>query len=228
MKKIIAIVPAAGLGKRMSLSIPKQYLIIHKKTIIEHSINILLKHKKIEKIVVVIDKNDFFFNKLSISKKKKIIIATIKKRKNRFDSVFLGIKKVIELFGKNTWVIVHDASRPCLKIQDISKLISNANEIGSVLAYPNVNTIKYSINGSIIDYTIKKDLLWNAVTPQFFPIYLLFKCFQTIIKNNIIITDESSALEYCGYQPKIVIGKSSNIKITYLEDIYLANFYLNE
>lgn len=228
MNKIIAIVPAAGIGKRMSLSIPKQYLIIKKRTVIEHSINVLLKHKKIKKIIVIINKNDFFFSKLSISKKSDIIVVTINKSKNRCQSVFLGVKKAIELFGKNFWIIIHDAVRPCLKIQDISKIISSINEIGSVLAYPMYNTVKYSSNNFTINYSIQRNFLWNALTPQLFPAYLLFKCLKTIINNNIPITDESSALEHCGYSPKIVIGKSSNIKITYLEDLYLANFYLNE
>lgn len=90
------------------------------------------------------------------------------------------------------------------------------------------NTVKYSSNNFTINYSIQRNFLWNALTPQLFPAYLLFKCLKTIINNNIPITDESSALEHCGYSPKIVIGKSSNIKITYLEDLYLANFYLNE
>lgn len=228
MNKIIAIVPAAGIGKRMSLSIPKQYLIIKKKTVIEHSINILLQHKKIKKVIVIINENDFFFRKLPISTKNNIIIVTIRGKKNRYHSVFLGVKKAIELFGKNFWIIVHDAVRPCLKIQDISKIISSINEIGSILAHPIHNTIKYSTNNHTVDYSIKRNFLWNALTPQLFPAYLLFNCLKTIINKNIIITDESSALEYCGYSPKIVIGDSSNIKITYLEDLYLANFYLNE
>lgn len=227
MNKIIAIVPAAGIGKRMLIDIPKQYLIIKKKTVIEHSINILLKHKKIKKIIVIINKNDNFFKKLSIAKNNNIIIVTINERKKRYHSVFLGVKKAIELFGKNFWIIVHDAVRPCLKLKDISKIISNNNKTGAVLAYRTCNTVKYSSNNSTIDYSIQRKLIWHAVTPQLFPSYLLFSCLKTIIKNNIIITDESSALEYCGYFPKIISGESSNIKITYLEDLYLANFYLN-
>lgn len=224
IKDIIAIVPAAGIGKRMLSKIPKQYISIEKYTIIEHTINVLLLHPRIINIVVVLNKNDNFFKNLKISENKKII--TTIGGKTRSHSVLLGIKKAIKISNVN-WVIVHDAVRPFINVNEISKLLSiiNINSIGGILAIPMYNTIKYSSNNLIVDYTIQRKNLWNALTPQLFLIDLLFYCLKKTIDDNFFVTDESSALEYCGYKPKIIVGKNKNIKITKPDDLKLAKFY---
>lgn len=221
---IIAIIPAAGIGKRMLYHYPKQYIMIKNKTIIEHSIECLLKHENIKYVIVVIRQDDIYFNKLNIAKHPKII--TTIGGKNRSDSVLNGLK----IINKNTkWVLIHDAVRPCLYYQDLLKLcsiIKQKNIIGGILAKPVKNTIKYIKHNDIINYTLNRKNLWNALTPQIFLTKLLFSCLQYVIYKKIIITDDSSCLEYCGYHPKIIIGRNDNIKITTPEDLIVAKLYI--
>ncbi|XBC38041.1 MAG: 2-C-methyl-D-erythritol 4-phosphate cytidylyltransferase [Buchnera aphidicola (Floraphis choui)] len=219
---IVAIVPAAGIGSRMLLKIPKQYIKVRGYTILEHSIKLLLAHSNIKKVIVVLNKRDAFFKKLSISSHPRVF--SVIGGKFRFCSVLSGL-----LIVKNAdWVVIHDAVRPCLNFNDLNKIISlvYTSKIGGILATPISNTIKYSIDNSNVFCTVNRNNLWNALTPQCFPIKLLLVCLKKAIKEGINITDEASVMEYCGYYPKLIKGSNNNIKITYPEDISFVNFYL--
>ncbi|XBC44988.1 MAG: 2-C-methyl-D-erythritol 4-phosphate cytidylyltransferase [Buchnera aphidicola (Schlechtendalia chinensis)] len=220
--RIFAVIPAAGIGSRMLLNIPKQYLKIQGYTILEHSVNFFLSHSNISKIIVVLNKKDVFFNTLPISSHPRVF--SVFGGRLRIHSVLSGLLAI----SNADWVIVHDAVRPCLNINDLNKILSlvNTSAIGGILATPVSNTLKYSTNNSEIFSTINRNRLWNALTPQCFPLKLLTFCLKKVIDSGINITDESSAMEYCGYFPKLVQGCSSNIKVTYPEDISFVNCYL--
>ncbi|XBC38568.1 MAG: 2-C-methyl-D-erythritol 4-phosphate cytidylyltransferase [Buchnera aphidicola (Melaphis rhois)] len=222
--KVVAVIPAAGIGSRMLLNIPKQYIKVRGRTILEHSIKLLLVHSTIKKIIIVLDKNDAFFNKLSIASHPKVV--SVIGGKFRSCSVLAGILAINDA----DWVIVHDSVRPYLSVSDLNKIIFlvQNSKIGGILASPMHNTIKYSLDSSNVLFTINRNKLWNALTPQCFPVKLLLACLRKAIKDGLNITDEAVAMEYCGYHPKLVIGSSSNIKITYPEDISLFNFYLEK
>lgn len=221
--KIMAVVPAAGIGKRMQLSFPKQYIKIKNYTILEYTLKTLLLHPNIVRIVVSLHQEDNYFHKLPISSDLRVL--SVLGGQERIHSVLSGlmIKTDAEL------VIVHDAVRPCLSYQDLENLISitKNSKVGGILARPVSDTIKYTDqkNKKIL-HTIPRNQLWHALTPQLFPVNLLRFCLKKIIEDKINITDESSALEYCGYYPLIVLGNYKNIKITYPEDIIFARFYL--
>ncbi|WP_284443088.1 2-C-methyl-D-erythritol 4-phosphate cytidylyltransferase [Buchnera aphidicola] len=222
--KIIAIVPAAGIGSRMKIDLPKQYIKIRNRTILEHTLRTLLLHPNIVRIIVSLNKKDHYFNKLSISSNLRIIsVIGGKKRMNSVLSGLIAAEKNVD------WVIVHDAVRPCLSYKDLEKLISiiKKNPAGALLARPVSDTIKYSnLTQEKVLYTVHRKHLWHALTPQLFQINLLKDCLKKIAKDKISITDEASALEYCGYNPLLVMGSCRNIKITWPEDLILANFYL--
>ncbi|BAB13118.1 2-C-methyl-D-erythritol 4-phosphate cytidylyltransferase [Buchnera aphidicola str. APS (Acyrthosiphon pisum)] len=221
--KIIAIVPAAGIGSRMKIDVPKQYIKIQNRTILEHTLTTLLLHPNIVQIIVSLNKKDNYFHKLSISSNFRII--SVVGGEKRINSVLSGLIVV-----KNVdWVIVHDAVRPCLSYKDLEKLISiiKKNPVGAILARPVSDTIKYSnLKQKKAVYTVYRKNLWHALTPQLFQVELLKNCLKKIIKDQISVTDEASALEYCGYNPLLVLGSCRNIKITWPEDLVLANFYL--
>ncbi|WAI18438.1 MAG: 2-C-methyl-D-erythritol 4-phosphate cytidylyltransferase [Buchnera aphidicola (Acyrthosiphon caraganae)] len=223
--KIIAVVPAAGIGSRMKIDLPKQYMKIQNRTILEHTLTTLLLHPNIVRIIVSLNKKDNYFHKLSISSNIRII--SVVGGKNRINSVLSGL-----IAAKNVdWVIVHDAVRPCLSYKDLEKLISiiKKNPVGALLARPVSDTIKYSnLTQEKALYTVNRKNLWHALTPQLFQINLLKHCLKKIIKDKISITDEASALEYCGYNPLLVLGSGRNIKITWPEDLVLANLYLKD
>ncbi|MFT8229768.1 MAG: 2-C-methyl-D-erythritol 4-phosphate cytidylyltransferase [Enterobacterales bacterium] len=221
---IIAIIPSAGIGRRFSEKIPKQYLKICGKTIQEHSIEIILKQKYIKQLIVVINKNDnlFFKSKFYNHPKIKTIIGS----STRAKSVMAALNYI-----RNTqWILIHDAVRPCLCQNDIDNLlkITSYTKIGGILATPINNTIKYSKFNKIINYTVNRNNLWNSLTPQLFKFKLLKKCLKLALSQHIDITDESYVLEYFGYNPLLINGSSDNIKITNKEDVNIADFFLSK
>ncbi|WHL24932.1 MAG: 2-C-methyl-D-erythritol 4-phosphate cytidylyltransferase [Candidatus Blochmannia vicinus] len=222
---ITAILPAAGTGKRMNSILPKQYCTIGDKTLLEHSISTLLYQSCIRRCIVVINAQDRWFKKLSIACDPRISVVI--GGKTRADSVMAGLQHV----KKSIWVIVHDAVRPCLHPEDLFRLfeITKFSQVGGILAIPICNTIKQTYCGTnFVRYTLDRNNLWHALTPQLFNYNLLKSCLKKALKNRVIITDEASALEYCGYTSILIQGRSDNIKVTYQNDLKLAKFYLSE
>lgn len=227
--KVVAIIPAAGIGSRMNADCPKQYLQVAGKTIIEHTINALLLNPLVSNIVVALSPDDSYFATLEVASNPRV--TTVHGGKERADSVLAGLNLLAQNEQmQNRWVLVHDAARPCLHQDDLNKIIqlSTTDYCGGILAAPVRDTMKRSVKTSdVIDHTVERDALWHALTPQFFPLILLRDCLSKALKENAIITDEASALEYCGYQPVLVSGRTDNLKVTRPEDLALAEFYLS-
>lgn len=223
--QLVAIVPAAGIGSRMQSECPKQYLKINGKTIIEYSIESLLAHRLIKKVIVALHPDDVVFRSLPIASDKRISTAT--GGSTRAESVYLGLKQVPSDYG---WALVHDAARPCLHKDDLNGLIKNvlASNTGGILACLSSDTMKQAVIGeNKISHTVDRSFLWRALTPQMFPVELLTFCLERALNEGANITDEASAMEYCGYHPLLVSGRTDNIKVTLKEDLALATFYLS-
>jgi 2-C-methyl-D-erythritol 4-phosphate cytidylyltransferase len=223
-RDIIAIVPAAGIGCRMGSQVPKQYLKIGSMTILEHTLQKLLTHPKINQVVVVISPEDKFFSALDIASRDNVKVTY--GGKTRAESVLAGLS----LIGENQWALVHDAARPCVDHEDITKLINRVlqENKGGILATPISDTIKqaYTANSNIINHSVDRTYLWGAATPQLFNAGELKTCLSKALKNHVAITDEASAIEYCGGHPLLIECRRDNIKITRPEDLSLASFYL--
>jgi 2-C-methyl-D-erythritol 4-phosphate cytidylyltransferase len=213
------VLPAAGIGKRMGTNCPKQYLHISGKTVIEHTLDNLLAHRQVKRVVVVLSPNDEMFAQLSIALHP--CIEVVRGGQERCDSVLAGLNYLLD----DEWVLVHDAARPCLTEKDLTALLQ--------LATPVCDTIKRAanvkINGqNIVNKTESRENLWRALTPQFFKLAALKKALNEAKKQNINITDEASAIELLGEKIILVEGCASNIKITQPEDLLLAEFYLTQ
>ena len=127
------------------------------------------------------------------------------------------------------WVLVHDAARPCLRSEDIDKLIEKAiNDIGGILAVPVRDTMKRADDDQHISETVDRNQLWHALTPQMFRLGQLHDVLTLALDNNQLVTDEASAMELAGHKPLLVEGHSDNIKITRPEDLALAEYYLKQ
>ncbi|MFP3029365.1 MAG: 2-C-methyl-D-erythritol 4-phosphate cytidylyltransferase [Arsenophonus sp.] len=229
--QVAALIPAAGIGSRMKADCPKQYLKVAGKTIIEHTIFAFLKQPRISKIIVSLNEYDIFFHQLAIAKNKKI--KTVTGGYQRADSVLAGLNYLSDnLHLDSCWVLVHDADRPCLHQSDLDSIIhfidSNQSSYGGILAAPVRDTMKRSVQGKIdISHTVERNELWHALTPQFFPLVLIKNCLTQALAQKAVITDEASALEYCGYHPQLLEGRVNNLKVTKQEDLMLAEFYLS-
>ncbi len=221
-----AIVPAAGIGQRMQADRPKQYLSLLGKTVLEHTLENLLKTQLFSKIIVAIAAEDEYWATLTISKHPDILTAA--GGKQRADSVLSALNSIVLQVTELDWVLVHDAARPCVTISEIEQLIKELHQepIGGILALPCHDTLKQVYNHQI-EKTLNRQTIWRALTPQMFR-YGILKLALKQTQGLSQITDEASAIEYLGLTAKIVEGKSSNIKITQAEDLRLAQFYLEQ
>ncbi|WP_081299164.1 2-C-methyl-D-erythritol 4-phosphate cytidylyltransferase [Gilliamella sp. wkB308] len=221
---IIAIVPAAGIGSRMNSQTPKQYLKIGSMTILEHTLQKLLSHPRIGKIIVAIHAQDHLFATLPIATHPQIHV--VKGGSTRADSVLAGLR----VLNDEQWALVHDAARPCVDHNDINRLINTVVETqqGAILATRISDTVKraYQTNDNVIESSEDRTYLWGAATPQLFKVGELKSCLQIALNNHVPITDEASAIEYAGGHPLLVECRRDNIKITHPEDLALASFYL--
>ncbi len=220
-----AVVPAAGVGKRMNADRPKQYLELAGKTVIEHTLLRLLSAEVFTAVAVAISEEDPYWPDLDVSAHKKIITAA--GGKERADSVLSALKAIRTVASDDDWVLVHDAARPCITTIDIHHLIDSlkTDEIGGILALSSHDTLKSVQGDNVIVGTLDRSHIWRALTPQMFR-YGLLKNALEAAEGNVAITDEASALELQGMQPKIVEGRPDNIKITRPEDLALAQFYM--
>ncbi len=227
---IWAIVPAAGIGNRMQTAIPKQYLLLHGIPILAHTINRLLSFNCINGLVVALQKHDPEWDKLPIKTVKPMV--TVVGGEQRCDSVLnaLNCLPAQENFNPETdWVMVHDAVRPCLRHEDINRLITEVKtEAGGLLAIPVRDTMKRQRDeNQSIAATVERNGLWHALTPQYFPWKNLRHALQDATAKGRVVTDEASAMEQLGYSPLLVNGHEDNIKITRPDDLQLAELYLS-
>lgn len=223
-----AVVPAGGSGTRMGADKPKQYLTIAGKTIIEHTLESLLRHQAIAGVCVAVASSDSHWSLVNVNSDKKVLVAP--GGKERCHSVINALAALGEIAAPHDWVLVHDAARPCVRLQDIDKLIAGLNNhsVGGILAVPVQDTIKRSNDNDDIEQTIDRRRLWQAQTPQMFRLQMLSDALKQAIQDDFIVTDEASAMEHIGLQPKLIEGHADNIKITRPEDLPIAEFYLQQ
>ena len=225
--RLPVVIPAAGIGSRMQAPKAKQYLDINGKTIIEHTISLMLSHPNISNVLVVLHPDDTIFKNLAIANNERV--KTVIGGAERVDSVLSGLKYLASTTN-DSQVLVHDAARPCLSHQDISKLIHACGKQNSgILAIPVADTIKQSEpSKSLIKQTIDRATLWQAQTPQLSNLALLISAIENALRDGATITDEASALEYAGTKVMLVEGQASNLKITRPADLELAEYYLSK
>ena len=227
--KYFLVIPASGIGQRMNSKIPKQYLKLENGlSILDQCLESTLSSEFISGFIVALDKKDKLF-KSSVFAAHEKLISIVNGGKERFHSVQSALSELSQIAKLDDWVLVHDAVRPCIKKDDIHKLIKEVGDdkIGGILADKVVDTVKQKNSNGLVS-TIDRKKLHLAQTPQMFRFGILKEAIEKAIKLNIHVTDESEALECLGYSIRIVDGSSSNIKITTQEDLELANYYLKQ
>ncbi len=230
MHTIWAVVPAAGIGKRMQSDIPKQYLSLAGEPILAHTINRLLSFDCIHGLVISLQTNDEEWEKLSIHSEKPVLRAP--GGSERCDSVLNALDHLQQYadFNPDTdWIMVHDAVRPCITEQDVERLVNEIQaEDGGLLALPVRDTMKRQHSDApTVSTTVEREGLWHALTPQYFPWKALRNALKDALDKGQSITDESSAMEFAGFTPQLITGREDNIKITRPADLKLAELYLS-
>ncbi|WP_191602584.1 2-C-methyl-D-erythritol 4-phosphate cytidylyltransferase [Marinomonas algicola] len=226
---IWVIVPAAGVGKRMQSTTPKQYLKLGERTVLDHTLMQLLSHENIAGVVLGIGaEDDYWPDSLWYGHAK---VMPFIGGKERSDTVRLGLEYLMQSSHlSNEFVLVHDAARPFITHESINALLANTSSHGCLLAIPAKDTIKESAFDKgvpSVKRTIDRRLIWQAQTPQKFVIQALIQALKNAESSTSEITDESSAMELSGYQPELVEGDASNFKITLPIDLVIANALLS-
>jgi len=226
--KYWVVIPAAGIGKRMGDDIPKQYISVCGKTVIEHTIDNFIGRNEIENICISISESDNYWPTLPISKNEKII--TTVGGNERYESVYNGLRAIQDKATENDWVLVHDAVRPCLKKSIIDRLITDisSHDVGGILALPCSETMKRVNNSNEVEETINRQTAWRAQTPQMFKYKKLLLAIEKVINEDIFITDEAMAMELSNHKPVVILGDENNIKITHKTDLKYLELFLEE
>ena len=223
LKKVIAIITAAGSGSRFAKSVknptPKQFRNLLGKPVILYSLLTLQKCKHVNEIIVSLNRKYFDYIHLLASKNKITkLTGLVEGGKIRFQSVKNAFSQAAG--GKNDLVLIHDAARPNINPMLIEKLVNEANKYGEVIIGSKVSeTVKRDKNGYIAD-TLNRENLWLVQTPQVFRYKVLETSYKKCRRKSDF-TDESSLVEHAGYKVKIIEGSRDNIKITTDEDISL-------
>jgi len=223
-----AVIPAAGFGTRMQADTPKQYLNINHKTILEHTLERFCSHPKIEGVVVTISGKDEVWKTLGISSHPKITVA--EGGVERCHSVLNGLRALSDKANINDWVLVHDAARPCLRKEDIDRLIDKLDEhdVDGLWGLPVKDTMKRADRTCTVQETIDRENMWHALTPQMFHLGVLTDSLENALSKDMLVTDEAQAIELIGLHPVLIEGHSDNIKITRNHDLALAELYLSQ
>ena len=232
--RIWALVPCAGSGSRAQTILPKQYQCVAGQPMVLHTLAAFAGVACIANTLVVVASEDRFFAALQSGavSRRELSFATIIVANcggsTRATSVFNGLNRLIGLgAGPQDWVLVHDAARCLISPAQIQALIDAclADDVGGLLACPLPDTLK-SESGGRVASTINRSDKWLAQTPQMFRIGPLLAALEAAARAGLEVTDESSAMEACGLQPKLVPGSALNFKVTYPEDFALAEAVL--
>ncbi len=241
----VAIIPAAGIGKRFSNDKPKQYSIIHsfqgddssheqngcrkgERCVLDFTLNLFLESEQIDKVVLVISSDDEYYSTLENIEHSKLIV--IEGGAERVNSVHNALKYLHDKGIKaDTPTLVHDAVRPCLSKNDLHLLIDKYQELDNpcFLSAKVSDSIKRIDDSGKVTENVDRDDLVRALTPQIAKFNDLNKAISTVIKNDVLVTDEIGALINCDFIANAIPSNGSNIKITYVEDLELASEILS-
>jgi len=223
-----AIVPAAGSGRRMGASVPKQFLTLGRRTVLEHSLEALYSIPELAGAVLVSQGHPALVP-IQAQFAERRLLRTDGGRE-RCHSVLNGLSALADNCHDDDWMLVHDAARPCVRPHDLRLLLDtlSGHAVGGVLGVPVHDTMKRSDARGRVTATVDRSGLWHAFTPQMFRYGMLRAALEQALADGYEVTDEASAMEHAGYQPLLVEGHADNIKITRPQDLPLAEFFLQQ
>jgi len=222
-----AVIPAAGSGVRMGSSIPKQYLSLAGRTVIEHVLELFMHHPRIAGITVAVAADDPYWQRyMPRSQAKPVHAAT--GGEHRAHSLLNALMTLQDELEDDDWVLVHDAVRPCLHSHDLDMLLTELDNdpVGGILGTPLADTVKrVNADQRVVETPSRADL-WRAYTPQMFRYRMLKEALESCIREGFTPSDEATAMEHRHHEVRVLEGRSDNIKITRPDDIAFAETIL--
>lgn len=226
--RAFALVPAAGMGRRMGTDINKQYLLLGGMPIVARTLQVLQQCELISGIILVTPEQEIPFccrevvERYSLSK----VLAIVPGGSERQQSVMNGLRELQRHARPEDIVLIHDGVRPFIDIKLLQQTYQTACETGAALvAVPVKDTIK-TVSNTIITGTPDRSSLWQAQTPQAFRFDLILQAHVQAEQDRFLGTDDCSLVERTGAEIRIVPGNYRNIKITTPEDIIVAEAFL--
>ena len=225
MPKVFALVLAAGQGTRIGDALPKQYLPVAGKPMMFHSIEAIAAVSRVERLFVVLSPMDRHWGEHDWSAFPEKVEAAFCGGAHRAESVLNTLMHLEARIAKGDWVLVHDAARPCIVTELVEQFLDEIgdDQVGGLLAIPLADTLKRSDELQRVSETVPRTGLWRAQTPQMFR----YATLRAGLEKKPKATDEAEAVESTGYNtPRLVQGESTNIKVTFAEDIQVAEMIL--
>jgi 2-C-methyl-D-erythritol 4-phosphate cytidylyltransferase len=222
------VIAAAGVGRRMGASLPKQYLSLADRPVIDWSLSLFLDHPRISGVLVSLRPEDEYWPRTTFADHPRVRVVS--GGSERCNSVLNALEVLDGETHEADWVLVHDAARPCLRRDDLDHLLRALADhpVGGLLGIPVHDTMKQIGGNGGVCRTLPRDGLWHAFTPQMFRLGLLRHALRTALEAGNLVTDDAGAMELVGLEPLLVEGHADNIKITRPEDLPLAEFYLGQ
>ncbi len=224
--KVVAIVTAAGLGRRMGRGVPKQFLEIRGKPIFIHTLEKLGRCSLVDGVILVVpadvvEKARKEVAERNMHKVGPVVAGGVERR----DSVQKGLEVLPDGVGI---VVVHDAVRPCVSVEKIEEVIEVAKDRGAaILAVSMKDTVKRG-NMGFVEATLDREGLWCVQTPQAFRVDWIKEGHDRARQDGVRATDDAALVERLGYPVHIVEGEDKNIKITSPADLRLAELFFGE
>ena len=223
MSRIIALVAAAGGGKRFGTSTPKQYAQINGMPILERTLRRMQQGLSIDQLFVALAPDDLHFDR--VCARLPNVQALRCGGETRGATVRNALLEMSRICTDDDWILVHDAARPCVPCEAMQRLVEHLADdaVGGLLAIPVADTLKRSnrdIDAPVVTQTEDRAGLWQAQTPQMFRYNVLRLAFAK--EGALACTDEAQAVEALGLAPRLIRGSPANLKITYVENLALA------
>lgn len=219
--RFFALIPAAGVGARFGADVPKQYAFIEGKPLVLHAVARLRKGLALDAPPhVLIAPDDPWFD-VTVGDSDECIAIRCGGA-TRAETVRNGLSMLENAANAEDWVLVHDAARPCIDAPSLRRLVETVADdpVGGLLALPAMATIKRADGRQRVLRTEPREGLWLAQTPQMFRYTVLRKALAQPDAQRF--TDEAQAVEALGKHPRLVEGSSTNLKVTFPDDLALA------
>lgn len=221
MIKVSAIIVAAGAGKRFGSA--KQFALLRGKSVLERSLEAFAAHPEVDEIVLVLPTDE---DGIRYRERGGKVVAVVPGGERRQDSVVRGLERLDS--GPADIVLVHDAVRPLVSEEVISRVIAKARECGAaVAAVPVEDTIKEAAGGVVVR-TLERENLQRVQTPQAFAREVLERALRKAREDEFYGTDEAALVERTGHPVAVVLGDRRNIKITTAADLKIAEALLED
>ena len=227
------VMPAAGRGQRLGADLPKQYLTLAGRSMLEWALQPFAEDPACRGMVLALSQGDAHWPAIRARARRSFIEAP--GGRERSDSVRQSLETLRARGATETdWVLVHDAARPCVTRAEIDALLQTVASaavsdpsplVGGLLALPLADTLKRGVtesSGVVSHETLPRESLWRALTPQMFRLGALLEALYAAVGAGRVPTDEAQAMEWRGAKPRLVTGESTNLKVTTAADLALA------